>query len=65
MTPKPLRDQSEALHQNDSPPGAAGRQRIVDIAAILDGIADMENGRIITLDEVDRRIRNRLDLHSK
>jgi predicted transcriptional regulator len=38
------------------------RQR--DIAAIREGIADMEAGRLVTLDELDARIRSRLSMAS-
>jgi hypothetical protein len=36
-----------------------------DLAAIRDGIADAEAGRVITLEELDTRIRNRLGLQPK
>ncbi|MEX2139148.1 MAG: hypothetical protein WD894_07805 [Pirellulales bacterium] len=35
-------------------------QQQEDLAAIRDGIADMEAGRVVTLDELDARIRARL-----
>jgi predicted transcriptional regulator len=38
------------------------RQR--DIAAIREGIADMEASRLVTLDELDARIRSRLSMAS-
>jgi predicted transcriptional regulator len=34
-------------------------QQREDLAAIRDGIADMEAGRVVTLDELDARIRAR------
>lgn len=37
-------------------------QREADHAAIRDGIADMEAGHVVTLDELDRRIRARIGL---
>lgn len=37
-------------------------QRQEDLAAIREGIADMEAGRIVTLEELDARIRSRLGL---
>jgi predicted transcriptional regulator len=37
-----------------------GLQQQEDLAAIRDGIADMEAGRVVTLDELDARIRARL-----
>jgi predicted transcriptional regulator len=40
-------------------------QRDEDIAAIRDGIADMEAGRVISLDELDERMRARLGLPPK
>ena len=40
-------------------------QQQEDVAAIREGIADMENGRLVTLDELDARIRARLALRSK
>lgn len=40
------------------------RQR-EDLSAIRDGIADMEAGRIIALDELDARIRARLGLPAR
>ena len=36
-----------------------------DLAAIREGIADAEAGRVITLEELDRRIRSRLGLQPK
>ena len=36
-----------------------------DMAAIREGIADMEAGRVVTLEELDARIRARLALPSK
>ncbi|HEV2969691.1 MAG TPA: hypothetical protein VGY55_06855 [Pirellulales bacterium] len=35
-----------------------------DLAAIREGIADMEAGRVVTLEELDARIRTRLGLPS-
>jgi predicted transcriptional regulator len=35
-------------------------QQQEDLAAIREGIADMEAGRVVTLDELDARIRARL-----
>lgn len=35
-------------------------QQQEDLAAIRDGIADMEAGRVVTLEELDARIRARL-----
>jgi predicted transcriptional regulator len=35
-------------------------QQQEDLAAIRDGITDMEAGRVVTLDELDARIRARL-----
>jgi predicted transcriptional regulator len=35
-----------------------------DLAAIREGIADMEAGRVVTLDELDARIRARLAIVS-
>jgi predicted transcriptional regulator len=32
-----------------------------DLAAIREGIADMEAGRVVTLEELNARIRTRLD----
>lgn len=40
----------------------ASLQQQEDIAAIHEGIADMEAGRVVTLDELDVRIRARLGL---
>ncbi|HEY1599249.1 MAG TPA: hypothetical protein VGG64_06580 [Pirellulales bacterium] len=40
-------------------------QQQEDLAAIREGIADMEAGRLVTLDELDARIRARLGLPSK
>ncbi|HEX3869016.1 MAG TPA: hypothetical protein VHV77_01135 [Pirellulales bacterium] len=40
-------------------------QREEDIAAIREGIADMEAGRVISLEELDKRMRARLGLPSK
>jgi predicted transcriptional regulator len=37
-------------------------QQQEDLVAIRDGVADMEAGRIVTLDELDARIRTRLGL---
>jgi predicted transcriptional regulator len=36
-----------------------------DLAALQDGIADMEAGRVVTLDELDARISARLKTASK
>ena len=36
-----------------------------NLAAIREGIADMEAGRVVTLDELDVRIRTRLGLQAK
>ena len=36
-----------------------------DLAAIRSGIADMEAGRVIPLDEVDARLRSKLGLASR
>jgi predicted transcriptional regulator len=46
-------------------PTLADLQRQADLAAIRDGIADMEAGRVVTLEELDSRIRARLALPSK
>lgn len=43
----------------------AGLQQQEDLAAIREGIADMEAGRVVTLEELDARIRTRLGLSSK
>jgi predicted transcriptional regulator len=40
-------------------PTLAGLQRQADLAAIREGIADMEAGRVVTLEELDARIRGR------
>lgn len=40
-------------------------QQQEDAIAIREGISDMEAGRIVTLEELDARIRNRLGLPSK
>lgn len=37
-------------------------QQVKDLAAIREGIADMEAGRVVTLEELDARIRARLRL---
>lgn len=37
-------------------------QREADHAAIREGIADMEAGRVLTLEELDKRIRRKLGL---
>lgn len=37
-------------------------QQREDLAAIREGIADMQAGRIVTMDELDARIRTRLGL---
>lgn len=39
-------------------------QREADRAAIRDGIADMEAGRLMTLEQLDARIRAKLGLNS-
>jgi predicted transcriptional regulator len=40
-------------------------ERQKDIDAIREGIADMEAGRLVTLDELDARIRSRLSMASR
>ena len=40
-------------------------ERQKDVAAIREGIADMEAGRLVTLDELDARIRSRLSLATR
>lgn len=35
-------------------------QKFVDREAIRQGIADLENGRVLTLEELDARIQNKL-----
>lgn len=40
-------------------------QQQEDLAAIREGVADMEAGRVVTLDDLDARIRTRLGLPSK
>lgn len=42
-----------------------GLQQQEDSSAIREGIAEMEAGRVVTLDELDARIRTRLGLPSK
>ena len=46
-------------------PRSGSMRQQEDLAAIREGIADMESGRILTLDELDARIRARLDESSK
>lgn len=36
-----------------------------DLAAIREGIADMEAGRVVTLEQLDARIRARLDVEKE
>jgi predicted transcriptional regulator len=43
----------------------ASLQREQDIAAIREGVADMEAGRVVSLQELDARIQTRLGLNSK
>jgi predicted transcriptional regulator len=40
-------------------------QQQEDLAAVREGVADMESGRVVTLEELDARIRARLDKSSK
>lgn len=40
-------------------------QQRADLAAVREGIADMQAGRIVTIDELDARIRTRLGLPEK
>lgn len=40
-------------------------QREADAAAIREGIADMEAGRVLTLEELDARIRAKLSAHAQ
>ena len=40
-------------------------QQQEDLCAIQDGIADMEAGRVVTLEELDARLRARLNLPAK
>jgi predicted transcriptional regulator len=46
-------------------PTLAKLQRQADVAAIREGIADMEAGRIVTLEELDARVRARLNSPAK
>ena len=75
MTPKLTQEQRAALDQSDGPVLVEDDQRVYflvdestfhkvqqqeDLAAIREGIADMEAGRIVTMEELDARIRARL-----
>lgn len=46
-------------------PTFATLQQQEELVAIREGIADMEAGRVLTLGELDARIRNRLGIVSK
>jgi hypothetical protein len=73
MTPKLTSEQREALKQSAGPIPVEDEQthevyflvnrstlENADRAAIRRGIADMEAGRVLTLEELDARIQNKL-----
>ena len=64
--PLPVEDErTHRVYYVVDEPTLAGLQQREDLASIRGGIADMEAGRIVTLEELDARIRARLDLPPK
>jgi predicted transcriptional regulator len=61
--PLPVEDErTHRVYYVVDEPTLASLQRQEDLAAIREGIADMEAGRIVTLEELDARIRARIVL---
>jgi len=58
-------DQTQRLYYLVDEPTFDLLERQKDIAAIREGIADMEAGRLVTLDELDARIRARFSMASR
>ncbi len=59
--PLPVEDErTHRVYYVVDEPTLASIQHQEDLAAIREGIADMESGRIVTLEELDARIRTRL-----
>ncbi len=64
--PLPIEDErTHRVYYVVDEPTLTSLQQQEDLAAIRDGIADMEAGRVVTLEELDSRIRARLGLPSK
>ena len=58
-------DETQRLYYLVDEPTFELLERQKDIAAIREGIADMEAGRLVTLDELDARIRARFSMASR
>jgi predicted transcriptional regulator len=58
-------EQTHRVYYVVDEPTLVSLQQQEDTVAIREGIANMEVGRIVTLEELDARIRNRLNLPSK
>jgi hypothetical protein len=64
--PLPVEDErTHRVYYVVDEPTLANLQQQEDLAAIREGIADMEAGRVVTLEELDARIRMRLGVPSK
>lgn len=64
--PLPIEDErTNRLYYVVDEPTIAKLQQQEDVIAIRNGIADMEAGRVVTLGELDARIRARLGLPRK
>ena len=64
--PLPVEDErTHRVYYVVDEPTLKSLQQQEDLAAIRDGIADMEAGRLLTLEELDARIRSRIGSPSK
>jgi predicted transcriptional regulator len=64
--PLPVEDErTHRVYYVVDEPTLTSLQQQEDLAAIREGIADMEAGRLLTLEELDARIRSRIGSTSK
>jgi predicted transcriptional regulator len=64
--PLPVEDErTHRVYYVVDEPTLTSLQQQEDLAAIREGIADMEAGRLLTLEELDARIRSRIGSPSK